>query len=64
MLLLYGSEVIVWRKKERSRIRAMEMGNLRGLLGIEKMDRVQNARIRQLGREMKRMNERIDERVL
>ena len=46
--LTYGSETMLWREKERSRIRAVQMYNLRGLLGIRRMDKVQNARIRQL----------------
>ena len=38
-VLLYGSETIIWREKERSRIRVVQMG---------RMDRVPNARIREL----------------
>ena len=34
---LYGNDTIIWREKERSRIRAVQMDNLRGLLGIRKM---------------------------
>ena len=34
--LMYGSEKMLW--KERSRIRAVQMDNLRGLLGIRSMD--------------------------
>ena len=37
-LLMHGSETILWKNKERSRIRAVQMDNLRGLLGIRKMD--------------------------
>ena len=33
-VLLYGSERMIWREKERSRIKVVEMDNLRGLLGI------------------------------
>ena len=29
-----GSETILWREKERSRVRAVQMDNLRGLLGV------------------------------
>ena len=43
-VLLYGSETILLRKKERSRIRAVQMDNLRGLLGIRRME-VKNAQI-------------------
>ena len=42
---LYGSETIIWRENKRSRIRAVQMENLRGLLGIRRMDRVPNAQI-------------------
>ena len=45
---MYVSETMLWKEKERSRIRAVQMDNLRGLLGIRKMDRVLNARIREL----------------
>ena len=33
-ILMYGSETIIWKEKERSRIRAVKMYNLRGLIGI------------------------------
>ena len=36
-VLIYGSEKIIW-KEEKSRIRAVQMDNLRGLLAIRKMD--------------------------
>ena len=49
----YGSEKMIWREKERSRIRAVQMENLRGLLGIRRMDKVPNALIRQLCRVMR-----------
>ena len=35
-VLIYGSETMLW--KERSRIMAVQMDNLRGLLGIRRMD--------------------------
>ena len=46
--LTYGSETMTWREKERSRIRALHVDNLRGLLGIRSMNKVPNAGIRQL----------------
>ena len=46
-VLTYGSETVIWREKERSRIRAVQMGNLRGLLGIRRIDEVLNSWIRQ-----------------
>ena len=39
-VLMYGSERMLWKEKERSRVRAVQMDNLRGLLGIRRMDRV------------------------
>ena len=39
-VLKYGSETILRKEKERSKIRAVQMDNLRGLLGIRRMDRV------------------------
>ena len=44
-VLVYGSETM-FCKEERSRIRAVQTDNLRGLLGISRKDRVLNARIR------------------
>ena len=63
-VLMYGSETMLWKEKERSRIRAMQMDNLRGLLDIRKTDRVLNAQIRELCRVMKGIDERIEEGVL
>ena len=40
------------------------MDNLRGLLGIRRMDRIPNARIRELYGVRKGLDERIDESVL
>ena len=48
-LLTYGSKTMLWKEKRRSRIRAVQMDNLRGLFGI-KMDRDPNAQIRELSR--------------
>ena len=63
-VLKYGSETMLWREKERSRIRDIQMDNLRGLLGIRRMDRVQNGQIGELCRVTKGVDERIDEGVL
>ena len=62
-VLMYGSEKMLWREKERSRVRAVQMDNLRGMLGIS-MNRIPNARIRELCRAKKGQDERIDEGVL
>ena len=61
---MYGSETMLWKKKERSRVRAVQMDNLRGFLGIRMMDKVPNARIRELCGVTKGLDERIDKGVL
>ena len=61
-VLMYGSETLLW-KEERSRIRAVQMDNLKGLLGINRMARVPNARIRCAERR-RGVDEKIDEGVL
>ena len=33
-----GSETMLWKEEEKSRIRAVQMNNFKGLLGIRKMD--------------------------
>ena len=47
-VLLNGSETMLWKEKEISRIRAVQMDNLRGSLGIKRIDGVTNAQIREL----------------
>ena len=47
-VLMYGNETMLWKEKERSRVRAVQMENLRGLLGIRRMERVLNAQIKEL----------------
>ena len=47
-VLLYGSETMIWKKKKRSRIRAVQMDNLKGLLGIRRMYRKLNEWLREL----------------
>ena len=39
-VLMYGRETMLWKEKEKSRIRVVQMDNLRGLIGIRRMDRV------------------------
>ena len=58
-VLTYGSETMLW--KERSRIRALQMDNIRGLLGTRRMDIVPNALMRELCGVTKGVNKRIDE---
>ena len=63
-LFLYVAVRVLEKEKKRSRIRAVQMDNLRGLLGIRRMDRVPNARIRELCEVTKMVDKRIDEDVL
>ena len=38
-----GSEIeTIWKEKKRSRIKAVQMDNLRDLLGVKRMERVSN----------------------
>ena len=46
-VLMYGSETVLWKEKERSRIRDVQMDNLRGLLVTRRMNKVLNAQIRE-----------------
>ena len=63
--LAYGRETMtLWKEKERSRVKAVQMDNLRGLLSIRRMDRVPNEQIRELCGLKKGLDERIDEGVL
>ena len=55
---LYGG------RRRDLKIRAVQKDNLRRLLGIRKMDKVSNARIKQLCRVTKDVDEKIDEGVL
>ena len=41
-VLLYSSKAMKLRDKERSWIRALQMANLGGLLGIRRMDKILN----------------------
>ena len=54
---------MLWKEKEKSKIRAMQMDNLRGLLGIRKIDRVPNTWIRESCR-VRGLGEKIDKSVL
>ena len=61
--LTYGSETTIWRENERSRIIVVHMDNLRGFLGIRRMDKVPDALIRELCRVKEGVDEKIDEGV-
>ena len=56
-VFIYGSKTMLW-KQERSTIRAVQMDNPKGLLGIRRMDKVSSCA------ECRRVDERIYEGVL
>ena len=64
LVLTYSSETMIWEEKERSRIRAVQMDKLRGLMGIRRIDKVPNAWIREFCGIIRGLDERIDEGVL
>ena len=45
-VLIYGSDTMMWKVNESSRISPVHMDNFRGLLGIRRKDKVPNAWIR------------------
>ena len=61
---MYGSETMLWKEKERARIRTVQIDNLRGLLGIRRKDRIPNAWVRELCGVKKGVVQRIDKGVL
>ena len=63
-LFLGMVETMLRKDKERSRIRVLQRDTLRGLLGIRRMVRVPNARIRELCGVTKWVDERIEKGVL
>ena len=63
-VLMYGSETMLWKEQARSRFRAGQVDNLRGLLAIRRIGRIPNARIRKFCGVKKRQNIRIDEDLL
>ena len=42
-VLMNGSETTIWKNKERSIIRDVQMDNPVGLLGIKRMEKILNA---------------------
>ena len=49
-VLMYGSETMLWKEKESSTIRVVQMDNFKVKLGIRRMERVENARLREFCR--------------
>ena len=42
------SETMIWKEEERYMIKAVQMDKIRSLLGIRRMDRIPNARTKEL----------------
>src|SRR5678816_1585400 len=60
----YSSETMVWNKKYRSKVQCVQMDNLRGMLGVKRIDKMRNERFRKLCGVKKGVNERINESTL
>ena len=54
-VLLYGSKTMIWKEMERGRTAVVQMDNLRGLLGIMRLDKVLTAQIREMCTVTKRL---------
>ena len=63
LVLMYGSKTMLWKEKERSRIRAVQMTISEACLVLGGWI-VANAQIRELCGVMKGVDERIDEGIL
>ena len=62
-ILMYANERMILKEREISRIKAVQRDNLRGLLGIRRMDKVVSARIRELYGVTKGLDEKNDKGV-
>ena len=58
-VLLYGSESMVWDRTYRSKVQAVQMDNLRSVLGVRRSDKIRNEIIRSICGVEKRINESI-----
>src|SRR5678815_1121746 len=63
-VLLYSSETMVCNKKYRSKVQCVQMDSLRDVLGVRRIDKMSNERIRELCGVKKWVNERINESTL
>ena len=61
---MYESEMLVWREKERCRIRVVQMNNHSGLLGVNRIDAMLNAWVKEFCCVKKRVYERINDSAL
>src|SRR5678815_40660 len=63
-VLLHSSETMVRNKKYRSKVQCAQMDNLRGMLGVRRIDKMRNEHIRELCGVKKGVNKRINESML
>src|SRR5678815_4290715 len=63
-MLMYSSETMVWNKRYRSKVQCVQMDNLMGMLGVRRIDKIRNERMRVLCGVKKGVNERINENML
>ena len=63
-VLMYGSESMVWSDEYRSKMQAVQKDNLRGVLGVRRIDKMMNEFIRELCGVEKGVKERIGESIL
>src|SRR5678815_5288590 len=63
-VVMYSSETMVWNKRHRSKVQCVQMNNLRGVLGVRRIDKMRNERIREMCGVKKGVNERINESML
>ena len=47
-VLMYSSKTMVWNKRYRSKVQCVQMDNLRGVLGVRRIDKMRNERITEL----------------
>ena len=55
---------MVWNKRYRSKVKWVQMDNHKGVLGVRRIDKMRNERIRKLCGVKKGINERINESTL
>src|SRR5678815_1751450 len=63
-VLMYSSETMVWKKGYRSKVQCVQMDNLRGVLGVKRIDKIRNEGIRELCGVKKGVDERMNESTL
>ena len=61
---MYGAETWNVREAERNRLDVFEMRCLRSMVGVTRMDRVRNEEVRRRTGMVRKMSERVDQRVL